>query len=151
MGESKQVSASRVIPAPADKIFAVLADPRQHCEIDGSGTVQSSKETEPDRLELGSKFGMSMHAGMRYSISNEVVEFEEGRLIGWRHMGHHVWRYELEAVEGGTSVTETFDWRKARAGFAYPWFSVPKKNLASIEKTLEPLDAHVTGSDSDAS
>ena len=30
-------TVERVIPAPADKIFDLLADPRHHPEIDGSG------------------------------------------------------------------------------------------------------------------
>ena len=39
MADSKTVSTERVIAAPADRIFAVLADPRQHSVSDGSGTV----------------------------------------------------------------------------------------------------------------
>lgn len=142
---TKQVSASRVIAAPPEKIFDVLADPAQHPAIDGSGSVQAARPGGPERLSLGARFGMDMKIGIPYRIRNEVVEFEEGRRIAWRHPGHHVWRYELEPVEGGTKVTETFDWTHARAGFAYPLMRIPQRNLRSIEQTLERLDAYVTG------
>ena len=81
------VSASITIDAPPDTVFAILADPRQHARIDGSGSVQEIT-TGPARLHLGAKFGMEMKLfGLPYSISNRVVEFEEGRRIAWRHVG----------------------------------------------------------------
>jgi uncharacterized protein YndB with AHSA1/START domain len=142
---AKQVSASRVIAAPPEKIFDVLADPAQHPAIDGSGSVRAARPGGPERLSLGARFGMDMKIGMPYKIQNEVVEFEEGRRIAWRHAGRHVWRYELEPVEGGTKVTETFDWGPARAGALYPLLRIPRRNLRSMEQTLERLEAHVTG------
>ena len=53
--------------------------------------------------------------GVPYLTKNTVVEYDEDRLIAWRHLGKHRWRYELEPVEGGTKVTETFDWSTARS------------------------------------
>ncbi len=133
------VSASRVITAPADKIFNLLADPSRHHEFDGSGSVQSASTESPTRLSLGAKFGMNMKIGMSYKISNEVVEFEENKLIGWRHFGHHVWRYELEANGDSTTVTETFDWTHARSRLLITLMGYPSKNLKSIHATLERL------------
>ena len=71
------VSVERVIDAPPEAIFALLADPRRHRDFDGSGTVGDAKDL-PDRLRLGSTFGMSMKQGVSYSMVNEVVEFEAG-------------------------------------------------------------------------
>jgi uncharacterized protein YndB with AHSA1/START domain len=111
-------SVERVITAPPEKIFALLADPRRHPEIDGSGSVKAAKDS-PERLTLGSKFGMSMKLGIKYSMVSEVIEFEDGRRIAWqssppgsigsRFGGGRIWRYELEAVDGGTRVRETWD------------------------------------------
>ena len=102
-------SSSTTISAPPSVVFAILADPRQHARIDGSGTVQASV-SGPDRLDLGAEFGMDMKMGAPYKIKNRVVEFEEDRLIAWRHMGLHRWRYELTPTNGGgTQVTETWD------------------------------------------
>jgi uncharacterized protein YndB with AHSA1/START domain len=142
MGDSKTVSTERVIAAPAEKIFEVLADPRQHCVIDGSGTVKRSR-SGPERLSLGAKFGMAMLHWVPYPIMNEVVEFEEGRRIAWQHIAHDVWRYELEPQGDRTLVRETFDWTHGRGGKLIEMMGVPKQNLASMDKTLERLAAHV--------
>lgn len=106
---SDVLTASAVVAAPPRVVFGILADPRQHPRIDGSGTVKGSV-SGPDRLVLGSRFGMSMKQGAPYKITNEVVEYDEDRLIAWRHLGLHRWRYELEPTNGGgTRVTESWD------------------------------------------
>ena len=147
MAEHPQaVSVERVIAAPPDTIFDVLADPSQHPVIDGSGTVKQTRDGTPARLSLGAKFGMSMRMGVPYAITNTVVEFEDGRRIAWRHIGGHRWRYELEAVGDGTRVRETYDWSTAMLGTrlyiaATGW---PKRAEKAMTHTLERLDVHVT-------
>lgn len=140
MGD-KIVSHTREIAASPAEIFALLQDPARHAEIDGSGMVQSSRG-EATVLTQGSKFGMDMKIGpLPYRISNEVVEFEQDRLIAWRHFGHHRWRWELEPIEGGTKVTESFDWSTSRFPPMYPIAGYDKKNSAAIEATLDRLAA----------
>ncbi len=140
----KTVSASTSIQAPPEVVFAIVADPRQHSRIDGSGSVQALVEG-PDRLSEGARFGVSMRLfGLPYRITNRVVEFEEGRRIAWRHFGGHRWRYELEPTDGGgTRVTETFDYTRygpvataiiTAAGF-------PGRNRRGIDETLVRLKA----------
>ena len=80
---SDVVSVERVIPAPPEKIFDLLADPARHCDIDGSGTVRAAKGGS-ERLALGSKFGMSMKMGLPYTMVSEVIEFDENRRIAWQ-------------------------------------------------------------------
>jgi len=138
--DEQQVSVSRVIAAEPGAIFDILASPAGHVAMDGSGTVQDTRDSQPARLELGSKFGMKMKMGMPYSISSKVVEFEEDRLIAWCHVGRHRWRYELEPTDGGTEVTETFDWSTAVVPKAIEWMGYPDKHPPSMEKTLERLD-----------
>lgn len=102
-------SASTSIDAPPAVVFAILADPRQHQRIDGSGTLRASV-SGPERLVLGSEFGMDMKNGAKYKIKNRVVEYDADRLIAWRHIGRHRWRYQLSPTNGGgTTVTETWD------------------------------------------
>ena len=112
------VSVERFVRAPAEQIFAILADPSRHREIDGSGTVRDAVDG-PARLALGARFGMDMKAGGAYRMVNEVVEFEPDRRIAWqarpdkavaaKAIGGRIWRYELEPREGGTLVRETWD------------------------------------------
>lgn len=137
---STPVSASTTIAAPPATVFAILSDARQHPRIDGSGTVLGVAQA-PDRLELGSKFSMRMKQGAKYTTPNTVVEFEQDRLIAWKHFAPQRWRYQLEpTADGGTRVTETWDVsgypigarQVVRALFA-------KKTQAGIEQTLVTL------------
>ena len=101
-GNEKIKSARIVINAPAEKIFAILTDPRRHKEIDGSSTIQENI-SGPDKLVLGSKFGMQMHLGIDYRIRNTVVEYRENQLID-------VTRGKtgsLEFTSSGTSLNKT--------------------------------------------
>ncbi len=111
---AKIISDSRVLPFPADAIFDVLASPAGHVEMDGSGTVRGVA-SGPERLRDGARFRMKMKLGVPYQMSSTVKEFEENRRIAWAHVGGHRWRYELEEVDGGTRVTESFDWSTSRA------------------------------------
>ena len=140
----RRVSASKVVAAPPEVVFELLADPASHALIDGSGTVKGTRAPSGTRLSLGARFGMSMRVGVPYAISNEVVEFEEGRLIAWRHFGGHRWRWELEPVEGGTRVTETFDWSTAKSPVALEVMRIPARNARSIRATLDRLEAHLS-------
>lgn len=135
----KVVARSTVVPAPPGEIFEILADPRRHGEIDGSGSVRDAFIDAPERLFLGAQFGMRMKIVVPYSMKNTVVEFEENRRIGWRHVGGHVWRYILEPVDGGTRVTEEFDWSTNRAPLMLKVMRAKENNAASIEKTLGNL------------
>jgi hypothetical protein len=137
------ISVEKIVPAPADQIFELLANPARHSEIDGSGSVKKSLAETPPRLTLGAKFGMSMKLGVPYKITNTVVEFEEGKQIAWRHFGGHIWRYILEPVGDGsqTKVTEQFDGNASKMPFALKLQKAHIRNKKSIEKTLDNLAA----------
>ena len=138
-GDPLLVGAEITINAPARKIFELLATPERHPDIDGSGTVRGSLRG-PKRLYLGAKFGMSMRVKLPYRITNEVVAFEEDRLIAWRHLMHWVWRYELTAVDARTTlVREYFDANPSRSK---KWLEVTgaiARNPKMIAKSLVRL------------
>jgi hypothetical protein len=54
---SNGVSVSRVVPAPPERIFALLADPRRDRDLDGSGTVRDPVDA-PAQLSKGAVFGV---------------------------------------------------------------------------------------------
>lgn len=139
----KLVAESLTMAAPPEVVFAIIADPRQHARIDGSGSVRETING-PDRLSKGAEFGVSMKLfGLPYKIANRVVEFEDNQLIAWRHFGGHRWRYELTPVDGGTQVTETFDYSRygtlATAIIEVTRF--PSRNRRGITETLARLKA----------
>jgi uncharacterized protein YndB with AHSA1/START domain len=137
---SRQVSMSRVVNAPAERIFELIADPANHPLIDGSGSVRASRSTGPRRLELGARFGMDMKLGLPYKILNTVVEFEDGSQIAWRHFNGHRWRWQLRDLgDGRTEVTETFDWSTARFPKGIELVGFPARNRKGIEASLQRL------------
>ena len=132
-------TASRVVPAAPEEIFALLADPARHVEMDGSGTVQRLVAGRGP-MQLGSEFTMAMKAfGLRYRMTSRVVEYEENRRIAWCHLVKNRWRYELEPTEGGTRVTESADYRRARFQPLTMWLVKPELIEGSIATTLDDL------------
>lgn len=131
-----KVSRSIDIDAPAATVFEIVADPARHTEIDGSDSV-GNPISGPERLSPGARFGMDMRMfGVRYRMTNQVVQFEEGRRIVWKTLGPQRWGYEFtELPDGGTRVTETFDYSRGPS-FFYVLGGFPAKNAASMERTL---------------
>ncbi len=136
---TRAVSGTRVIAAPPGAIFDILANPAMHPVIDGTESVKEPASGGQARLAPGSEFSMRMRIVVPYRITNRVVEFEEGRRIAWTHIGGARWRYELEPVEGGTRVRETWDVRheKALPGVLPQRWLVRK----GMQRTLERLEA----------
>lgn len=142
-----KIKAARIVIATEPKtIFDILANPQRHIDVDGSQTIRSNI-SGPERLVLGSKFGMAMRLGINYRIKNKVVEYKENELIAWRHFGQWRWRYELKDLgNGSTEVTETFDgsfapglaqlWLNFRD--AYPWTQkAVAKSLVRLKEVAE--------------
>ncbi|HEX2381049.1 MAG TPA: SRPBCC family protein [Acidimicrobiales bacterium] len=150
--ERDVVTVERRIEAPPEPIFELLVHPDRHRDIDGSGTVRDPKG-ESQRLEMGSQFGMSMHWGIPYSMVSTVIEYEENRRLAWQttgpgsigsHFGGRIWRYELEPVEGGTVVRESWDISQESAvtrPLVRRGANQTRKNMAA---TLERIDQLVT-------
>ncbi len=135
---TRSVSSTAHVTAPPANVFDLLADPRRHPEIDGSGMVRGQIDAPP-RLSYGARFSMKMHLVVPYRITNTVVEFADDHVIAWRHLGRHVWRYTLEPEGEGTLVTEAFDWSTALVPKAIELAGYPAKNLRAIEATLVRL------------
>jgi len=142
--KARIVSVERLIPAAPGLIFEILADPRQHSKIDGSGSVKAAQISAPSRLSLGAKFAMNMKIGIPYKMTNTVVEFEENRRIAWQHFGGHIWRYTLDPVDGGTKVTEQFDYNGSKSVLMLKLRGSMGNNEKFMIKTLENIEKHFT-------
>ena len=80
------VSATTIIAAPAEVIFAVLADPTKHAAIDGTGWVREPLDSKP-LTAAGQVFRMAMyhasHPDGIYQVANRVQTFDPPKAIAW--------------------------------------------------------------------
>lgn len=131
MDTSRKIQVSTVIDAPAADIFALLSDPDRHTDLDGSGMLRGLVAGQP-LLAIGQTFTMDMHqdAFGDYRMVNAVTAFVPDARIGWEpHMdpgcelaskldgmqvGGHTFTFDLREVDGGTEVTETYDWMSVK-------------------------------------
>jgi hypothetical protein len=141
-----QVSRSVEVAAPASELFAIVADPRRHHELDGSGTVGHNIKCPSEMVE-GAKFSTKMQMfGLPYWVVSTVTALKQDELFEWLHpVGHH-WRWEFEPISPTlTQVTETFDYRNTGpikdALKYYQRFGFVRSNVKGIEATLTKLAA----------
>ncbi|MCS3779652.1 SRPBCC family protein [Tsukamurella ocularis] len=112
--DTRIVSASRDIAAPADLVFDLIADPARQPEWDGNDNLTEAAPGQRVRA-VGDVFTMTLtNSQVR---ENHITEFDEGRLIAWKPspVGEpapgHLWRWELAPLaDGATRVTHTYDW-----------------------------------------
>lgn len=154
--QREQFQATRVIAVPVGEAFALLADPSRHHETSPTDWVRDAVDPKPI-TGVGEVFVVDMfleRIGGDYVMHNEVVEFEQDRVIAWKpgqlnrrgelRTGGWIWRYELEPVDdASTRVTLTYDWtetpQKTREGFAnWPVLGedLLEESLATLERSL---------------
>jgi uncharacterized protein YndB with AHSA1/START domain len=145
------LTVERSIKARPEAIFALVSDAAAHPRFDGSGCVKHVVNRTPQRLELGSSFGMFMKMGIGYSMVNTVIEYEENRLIAWQtrppgQMGRltagRIWRYELSPEDHDTTlVKESWDLSQDRQRWLLRrMVGLPSKTRTNMERTLELIE-----------
>jgi uncharacterized protein YndB with AHSA1/START domain len=112
--QDRIVSVNRMLAAPADRIFELIADPVRQPSWDGNDNLASAAPGQRVR-RVGDMFTMTLTNGA--VRENHVVEFIEGSQIAWlpaekgMQPPGHLWRWQLEPVTAElTSVTHTYDW-----------------------------------------
>ena len=122
VGEAaERMEVARPIPVPAERIFALLCDPKGHVTIDSSGMLMDSSG-EP-AAKVGDEFVIHMDRAAlndfpmgHYDVTVHITTFEPDREIAWTVRGQikpqigHIYGYRLEPAEGGTVVTSYYDW-----------------------------------------
>ncbi|MGH3170131.1 MAG: SRPBCC family protein [Trebonia sp.] len=157
------VSVSRHIDAPAERLFALLADSANHPLIDGSAMVRDPAPAA--RVTgIGDAFVMKMHHERfgDYQMRNEVIEYENGRRLTWEPRpyatspdeevpapGLYRWGYELTPDgPGATVVTETFDCTRSGPDLREAvkegegWLDAMTASLARLELLAKAAGQH---------
>jgi hypothetical protein len=117
---AERIEVSRQINAPAEKIFDLLRSPAGHVAIDSSGMLQSFTG-EPAKA-VGDTFVIHMDRESlndfpelgKYDVTVLITAYDQDREIAWTPTGrlnlNHVYGYRLEPNDGGTIVTQYYDW-----------------------------------------
>lgn len=141
---SRVATYERVVDAPAQQIFELIADPAAQPRWDGNDNLATS---DSGRVHaVGDVFATKLTMGE--TRENHVVEFAEGRRIAWRPAEPgktppgHLWRWELEPLDGGrTLVRHTYDWTGLTdpERFARAEATTADKLRASVDRLAELL------------
>jgi uncharacterized protein YndB with AHSA1/START domain len=145
---ANQVSVSKEIGAPADQVWAMVADLTRmgewSPESDGVTWLRGATGATP-----GATFrGTNRNGKKKWSTTGEIVDAQPGRLLTFRvtAAGFKVaeWSYAFEVTAGGCLVTETWTDRRGRIAKAAgkPASGVADRathNRAGMEETLERL------------
>jgi uncharacterized protein YndB with AHSA1/START domain len=141
--QDKVVSASRLIAAPAGRIFELIADPSRQPEWDGNDNLGHAADGQRVHA-VGDVFVMVLARGI--VRENHVVDFDEGRRIAWRpappgeRPPGHLWGWTLEPVdETQTLVTHTYDWTELtdESRFAKARSTTADNLRASLDRLAE--------------
>lgn len=156
--ENERVTVHRTIETTPEAVFAVLADPAAHADIDGTGWVREPLDGE--RITAaGQVFRMAMyhpnHPDGDYRMANLVEVFDEPRTIAWKpgtespedgelSFGGWTWRYDLEATgPSQTQVTLTYDW-SAVPSEVREYIQFPAFELDHLDRSLQHLSELAT-------
>lgn len=146
--DEQQLTVSRVVGAPPERVFAMLADPDRHRDFDGSGMLRVSR-THIAMTDLGEVFTMEMRQKSLgdYEIENHVVVYERDVALGWAPAAPgeeptgHTWTYRLApegSGDGGTRVTLTYDWSGITDESLRQYLPVVTRE--QLDRSLELLD-----------
>lgn len=142
-------TVSQEVDASAERIFAVLRDPRRHPELDATGLLRNAETLRPLDA-VGDTFIMAMHSDEHgdYRIESHVVAFTEDRVLGWapgqpgrRPAGHRfIWKL-TPTDDGRTEVTQTYDWSAVTHPAGVP--RLPRVSADDLDASLTRLAAAV--------
>lgn len=118
MNDVQQIQVSRLIEAPVERVFPLLADPDRHPDLDGSGTLRASR-THTVITELGDVFIMDLNTKDHGDdqCQSVVTTYVRDRALGWSPgpiegdpLGD-TFTFTLEPDgEDRTMVILTYDW-----------------------------------------
>jgi uncharacterized protein YndB with AHSA1/START domain len=145
--------ATIIIPAPAETVFDVLADPTTHPAIDGTGWLREALDSAPV-TGAGQTFRVAMyhdgHPAKNYEMVNKVVVYDRPHAIAWEpgqdlagdgdlSFGGWIWRYDIRSVGSSEAhVTLTYDW-SAVAPDLREHIQFPPFDPAHLENSLKHL------------
>lgn len=140
--DPRHITVSRVVDAPVERVFAFLADPDRHPDIDGSGRLRAAR-THTALTDVGEVFTTEMHdqEGGKYRTDNIVTTYVRDQAIGWAPgpAGHDPigYTYTFQLTPQGPSstlVSQIYDWS------AVPEELIPTMPAVTRDQLVAGLD-----------
>jgi len=141
-----------VINVAAHELFAAVADPSRHREMDGSATLRG-QVANPVITAVDQIFTMEMFYPSigEYRTDNLVVEFEQDRRIAWMTSREGQppagvrWGWAFESIgRQQTIVTHTYDWSKVTDPAILARVSFPRVSADQLTKSVLNLASIAT-------
>lgn len=148
------VSVSRDIAADADVLYDLVADVTRMGEWSPENTSCTYKEGFDSPVVGAEWLGDNVHGEFEWQTEGRVTEAERGEVFAFdAKVGDFVfakWRYEFEAIDGGTRVTErALDLRPEKVkSMSLQMSGVAdrdERNRETMEATLTALAAAAEG------
>lgn len=149
--QSRAVTASREINAPAVRIFELIADPSQQPRWDGNDNLREAAKGQRVHA-VGDVFAMTLTKGK--VRENHVVAFEEGREIAWMPVSEgeqpagHRWGWRLTPFADDVTVVEhIYDWSQLtdESRFERARSTTAEMLMASIDRLAELAESGGAG------
>lgn len=106
------IAAETTLRASSADVYALVANPARHAELDGGTTVRGLHEGKDAEMKEGDTFSQNMVMGIPYTLPMKVTRAEKNSAVTWLHPGKHTWSWDIIDNEDGTvTVRETFDAR----------------------------------------
>jgi hypothetical protein len=135
------------VDVPSRDLFAVLADPRRHVDVDGSGMLRAGADSRPITGN-GQVFTMEMHYPSLgdYRTENHVVDFSDGRSIAWltARVGQPPagvrWSWSLDPVDDRrTEIVHSYDWSQVTDPAVLARVSFPRVSGEAMQESVRRL------------
>lgn len=150
-------SASRVVAASPDLVYAAISDVRRIPEWSAECYRCEWLDSGSDAI-CGRRFrGRSRSGLMRWAKTCEVTSADPPRTFGfrtlasWRSPSSTEWRYDLEPAAGGTRLTESYVIHRAPPGPLLAVIALLAPHhfdmTPDLAATLERIDGVLTGSE----
>lgn len=106
------IAAETTLRASAEDVYALVANPARHAELDGGTTIRGLNKGSDGEFAEGDTFSQNMVLGIPYTLPMKVTRAEKNSGVTWTHPGKHTWSWDITDNHDGTvTVRETFDAR----------------------------------------
>jgi hypothetical protein len=153
--QSERIEVSRAIAAAPATIFAILRDPKGHVAVDASGMLMAASGSPASAVDDTFVIHMDRDSLRdvdmgEYDVTVSFVTYDQDREIAWtvgrsaEERFGHIYGYRLEAIPGGTLVTQYYDWSaipdalKERVAFPVVPELALRATLGILARTVAP-------------